>query len=87
MCAYFKDKSISHFKTNKKFWTFYKSVIKTKKSGSNQIIGDILDPNTNQYVSSPFDIYFEFSISILQTLNVTLRFQMKIVQTLFITAS
>ena len=86
MCAYFKDKSISHFKTNKKFWTFYKSVIKTKNRVQIKLLGIYL----TQILINMFLrllIYLEFSISILQTLNVTLRFQMKIVQTLFITAS
>jgi len=56
MCEFFKDKSTSYFKTNKKFWAFYKSVIKTKNSSNNQTIGNILDIKTNQSVSSAEDI-------------------------------
>ena len=61
MSAYVKGKSISHFKTNKKYWKFYKSVIKTRRTGSNQIIGEIFDSNTNQYVSSPTDLAQTFN--------------------------
>ena len=61
MCDYFKDKLFSHCKTSNKFRTFYKSFIKTKKSGSNQIIGKIFDLNTNQLLSAPIAISQAFN--------------------------
>ena len=59
MIEFYKDKSNSYFEGNKKFWVFYKSVIsviKTKKSTNNQIIGNIFDVESNNSVSSPGDI-------------------------------
>lgn len=41
MNDYFRDKTTSFFKSSKKFWDFYKSVVKTKKSSSNSKITNI----------------------------------------------
>ena len=61
MIEFYKNKTCSNFKTNKKFWVFYKSVIKTKKASDSGVIGNIFDINTKESVSSPDEIAQTFN--------------------------
>ena len=56
MFAFYSDKTSSYFKSSKKFWAFYKSVVKTKKSSVNQIIPNVFDANTKESFSEPVDV-------------------------------
>ena len=48
MFEFYSDKSTSYFKSSKKFWAFYKSVVKTKKSSDTQLITNIIDAKTKE---------------------------------------
>ena len=49
MNDFFSDKSAKFFKSSKLFWKFYKTVIKTRKSGEAQTITKIVEKNTNKH--------------------------------------
>ena len=55
MIEYFKGKQSSHFGSSKKFWNFYKAVVKTKKSNDSQLIPNIVDSNNISH-TLPTDI-------------------------------
>ena len=56
MFEFYSDKSTSYFKSSKKFWAFYKSVVKTKKSSDTQLITNIIDAKTKESFSETDDI-------------------------------
>ena len=56
MVQFYSDKSLSAFATNQKYWDFYNSVIKTKKSSEAQAFANIIDAETNSSISTPSEI-------------------------------
>ena len=42
MTIFFHNKTSSYFKSSKKFWSFYKSVVKTKKGSSDKPINNLI---------------------------------------------
>jgi hypothetical protein len=56
MALYYSDKSLSAFATHKKFWDFYKSIIKTKNSSEAQTFANIMDAATKCSVTDPSEI-------------------------------
>jgi len=56
MKQFYEAKTTKSFGSSKKFWDFYKSVVKTKKSKNTQLISKITDPETKLPVSEPFKI-------------------------------
>ena len=61
MISYFNEKQSSNFGSSKKFWTFYKTVVKTKKSSQSTLIPNIIDSNNISY-NSPTDIANTFNL-------------------------
>jgi len=63
MTEYFKNKKITDFRNNRKFWTFYKSSIKLKYDDTgvecpNVVSNENLTANTSSEIADLFNVYF-----------------------------
>lgn len=63
MINFFKEKQSSHVGNSKKFWSFYKSIVKTKKSKDSNLISCITDSNnftntTSDKIANIFNTHF-----------------------------
>lgn len=69
MIKYFAEKQASQF-GSKKFWSFYKTIVKTKKSNNSNIISNIIDSNNISH-SIPIEVanIFNFQQSQIQHNN------------------
>jgi len=56
MKLFYEKKTNNVFKSSKQFWSFYKSVVKTKKSKNSQLVSKLVDPVNGSSTSDPIAI-------------------------------